>query len=489
MHNTQKRLVRAVTPVLLAILTACTPVGPDYTPPAPVVPESWSLNGETAIAPAQLSRWWHGFDDPLLSSLIERAAETNQDLRIATARIREARAQRTIAAASFSSGTSLAADRVQKSENAGSSGTTHNLFDIGFDADWELDIFGGRRRAVEAADATFSAMQEDLRDTLVTLESEVARSYIELRGNQQRLEVARENIAIQEKTVELIEGRLTMGLGNQLELENARTALALTKAQVPSLNISTRTAMHQLAILLGQPPQTLVGELLAVQPIPSPPAIPQTLPSDLLRQRPDIRGAERRLAAATAEIGVATADLFPRFSLAALLGLQSYELGNLITGGSSYWSFGPTLQLALFDRGKRKAVVTTREAERDMALAQYEKVVLTSLGEVENGLVAYAHEQESLKILREAVTSGEKALAIAQGMYESGLTDFLHVLQSEHAVYQSRDQFVQSSQQLALDVVTVFKTLGGGWSDAVPGSGATERSTQAPLPAGNNQPN
>jgi NodT family efflux transporter outer membrane factor (OMF) lipoprotein len=191
--------------------------------------------------------------------------------------------------------------------------------------------------------------------------------------------------------------------------------------------------------------------------------IPVHLPSELLRQRPDIRAAERRLAAATAQIGVATADLFPRFSLSALLGLQSINLSDLVTSGSRYWSIGPTLNLSLFDGGKARAEIEIRKAQRDSALALYEKTVLGAIADVENSLTSFSHEKEARQSLVEAVASGKKALAIADGLYQSGLTDFLHVLQSEHALYQSQDQLVQSNQRLALDVVAIFKALGGGW--------------------------
>jgi outer membrane protein, multidrug efflux system len=216
--------------------------------------------------------------------------------------------------------------------------------------------------------------------------------------------------------------------------------------------------------LLGQPPKSLVSKLAGQRNLPPLPLkIPVNLPSELLRQRPDIRGAERRLAAATAEIGVATADLFPHFSLTALLGLQSINLSDLVTSGSRYWSIGPTLNLSLFDQGKARAEVEIRRAQRDSALALYEKTVLTAIVDMENALTAFSHERQARQSFDEAVVSGKKALTIADGMYQSGLTDFLHVLQSEHALYQSQDQLVQSSQRLALDVVAIFKALGGGW--------------------------
>jgi NodT family efflux transporter outer membrane factor (OMF) lipoprotein len=224
--------------------------------------------------------------------------------------------------------------------------------------------------------------------------------------------------------------------------------------------------MHQLAILIGQAPASLIGRLSGEGPeLTIPQQIPINLPSDVLRQRPDIRATERRLAAATADIGVATADLFPKFSLAGLLGLQSKSLTDLISSGSRYWSIGPTVSLSLFDRGKVRAVIEVKNALRDQALAEYEGVVLNALGEVETALVTLCQEQETLRILEEAVISGDKAVSIANGLYQAGLSDFLNVLQSERALYQSQDQLAQSEQRLTQSFVALFKALGGGWQN------------------------
>jgi NodT family efflux transporter outer membrane factor (OMF) lipoprotein len=232
------------------------------------------------------------------------------------------------------------------------------------------------------------------------------------------------------------------------------------------LEKSIRQAMYQLAILTGKNPGHLIARLSGEgQALEIPAQIPINLPSELLRRRPDIRAAERKLAAATAEIGVATADLFPKFSMAGLLGLQSNNLSDLVTGGSRYWSIGPTISLALFDRGKTHAAVEVRNARRDQLLADYEGTVLSALSEVETALVAFTREQETLSILEEAVVSGERAVVIANGLFEAGLSDFLNVLQSEKALYQSQDQRALSQQRLMLAVVAIFKALGGGWQN------------------------
>jgi outer membrane protein, multidrug efflux system len=262
----------------------------------------------------------------------------------------------------------------------------------------------------------------------------------------------------------LVAGRLKMGLGNELDLMNAETQLSLTKAAKPALEKAIKQSAYQLAILLGQKPGYLVDTLTNVRPqVAIPHEISINLPIDLLHQRPDIRAAERRLAAATADIGVATADLYPKFSLSGLLGLQSGDLSDLTQGKSAIWSLGPSFSLPLFDRGKIRANIEIRNARQEAALADYEQKALNALMEVESSLATFNSEKETSKTLASAVNSGQKAVEIANGLYQSGLSDFLNVLQSERALYQSQDQLAQSEQRLALSLVALFKALGGGW--------------------------
>jgi NodT family efflux transporter outer membrane factor (OMF) lipoprotein len=490
---------RQIAPRMLGVaffilLSACTVVGPTYQPPQQEMPAEWHATDKNIAPVGDLpgSAWWTLFDDSLLDSLVAEATAANLNLRKAEARIREARAQRIIAAANGSLEAATSANSARRSDNSSSGGGAQDLFQIGFDAHWELDLFGGVKRASESADATLAASHEELRDVQVSLQAEVASNYLNLRGSQKRLATTRSNIAGQEKTVALVQGRFQMGLDNELDLLQAKTQLALTKATLPALERSIKQAMHQLAILLGQTPGYLINRLSGEgQDLRIPPQIPINLPSDLLRQRPDIRGAERRLAAATADIGVATADLFPKFSLSGLLGLQSKSLSDLIRSGSRYWSIGPTISLSLFDQGKNRAAIEIRNARRDQALAEYESAVLNALGEVETALVTFSQEQETLRILEEAVISGEKAVKIANGLYEAGLSDFLHVLQSERALYQSQDQLVLSEQRLALSLVAIFKALGGGWqheqrSDTMPRTDLSTLPNKQKTPPDNN---
>ncbi len=464
------KAIRRTGVIWLVLLTGCPAVGPDYRSPQPEMPAAWqgSIALSTFGAGYASGRWWTLFRDPLLDSLVMRASAANLDLQRAAARIREARAERVIAGATGSIFGSAEASHSRRSENVSSTGSNRNLFQIGFDAAWEIDIFGGVRRSVESADAALAATEEDLRAVLVTLQAEVARNYLELRGSEKRLATTRKNIATQERTVEVVRGRYEMGLGNELDLVQAETQLALTRATVPALEAAARQSMYQLALLLGGHPGSLTAELSREAAIPlAPDGIPVDLPSELMRQRPDIRAAERRLAAATADIGVATAELFPRFSLPAAIGLQSTSLGDLISKSSRFWAAGPVIDLALFDQGRRRAGVEISEARRDAAIAEYQQSVLAAFAEVEIGLAAFVKEQETRRILMEAVDSSERAVAMATGLFESGLTDFLNVLQSERALYQSEDQLAQSEQRLNLALVAIFKALGGGWRDGL----------------------
>jgi NodT family efflux transporter outer membrane factor (OMF) lipoprotein len=417
--------------------------------------------------------WWTLFQDPVLNSLIARAVVANPDLLIAESRIREARAQRRLTVAAGLPALELggSATSSRRSENISSSNdSTRDLFQTNFDAAWEIDFFGGARRQLEAAEASLAATVEDRRDVLITLESEVARNYLELRTSQQRRAIAMETIRTQEQTVALVRGRWQMGLGAQLETVQAETQLSLTKSQVPALEGAAIQTMHRLALLLGQQPQSLKTELTKAASLPPiPPRLPATLPSDLLRQRPDIRSAERQLAAATATVGAATAELFPRFSLSALMGLQSASLADLIAGGSRFWSAGSAVRWPLFDGGRARATVEISEARRDSARTTYEKSVLTALAEAEDALVALDREQATCGLLSEAVVSSQQAVEIARGQYTAGLTPFLNVLQSESTLYQSQDRLALSNQQLAVAMIALYKALGGGWqTEAAP---------------------
>lgn len=460
--------------ILLIILTmalpACT-VGPDYHPPQVETPERWSgeAQGVVAADAIAVARWWTLFCDAQLDGLIDRAVVANKDLGIAAARIREARARRGIIAADGLPAVDVsgAYARSRRSENS-SSGTEsvgpQDLFQAGFDAGWEIDIFGGVRRAVEAADAGIAAEEENRRDVLVTLLAEVARNYLELRGSQRRIMTARENIEAQRQTLEMTQGRFAAGLSSRLDVAQAEAQLAATEALIPGLETSARQAVHRLGVLAGVPPTSLLDELTGDGVVLCQPAeVPIDLPSELLRRRPDIRRAERELAAATAMVGVAEAELFPKFSLTGLLGLQSTSLSDLVTSGSRYWSIGPALNWPIFDAGRIRAGIAVENARQQQALLAYEQTVLAALEEVENALVAYDREQMTRRALEQAVDANQRAVAMADELYRAGLVDFLNVLQGQRALLLSQDQLVLSEQRVFVNLVVLFKALGGGW--------------------------
>lgn len=463
---------------MLAGLAGCM-VGPDFHSPKVDVPRQWSGAPQKGVtsASSEVIGWWTVFGDAQLDSLIDRAVSANLDLKGAAARIREARALRGVVAADLAPGVNVSGSysRVRRSGTATSvggdgetaelgGGAEQNLFETGFDAGWEIDVFGRIRRRVQAADADLAAAQWNRRDVLVVLLSEVARNYLELRGTQRRIAILEENIDLQRKSLDLTRGRLEAGLGNKLDVAQAEALLTTTESQVPALESFARQAMHRIGVLLGRPPEALLTELSEDKPIPPvPPEVPIGLPSELLRRRPDIRRAEMELAAATARIGAATADLFPSFSLTGFLGLQSANIQDLVRSGSLLWDVGPAVSWPVFDAGRIRANIEVRNARQEQALASYEQAVLTSLEDVENALIAYAKEKQTRTSLMAAVDANRRAADISSALYAEGLVDFLNVLVSQRALSQSEDELVASDQRVSTNLVALFKALGGGW--------------------------
>lgn len=403
---------------------------------------------------------------------------SNLTLRIAEARVREARAQRGVVAAGegprVGSLASYARRRYARNGFPPLPPTVspdYNLYRAGFDASWEIDVFGGTRRAVEAADAEVTAAAFGRDDVLRTLLSEVARNYIEARAFQQRLAISRENIQAQRRIVALTRQRYLAGLTPELDMQQATALLATTESEVPALETGLRNTTYHLDVLLGQPPGGVFEELAKEAPIPSiPPEVPVGLPSDLLLRRPDVRLTERELAAATARIGAAEADLFPRFSLIGVMGLQSVSTGNWWSTGSRFWSAGPSMVWRLFESGRIRAHVRVQSAREQQAFARYEETVLVAFQDVESALTAYAKEKLRRQSLVESVHANQRALRLAEDLYRHGLADFLRVLTSQRGLYQAQDAVVQSERDVALDLVALYKALGGGWQVA----GATE---------------
>ncbi len=515
----------------IILLGGCA-VGPDYQPPVTTAPATWagidSAGPSTQPAtpttrPADVATWWKAFDDPTLDSLIERAATANFDLRVAKARISEARAARNVVAADLwpqvdlgasyayrgsslntgpkTSGSGRGAELKSNLVNSAirsltpgqsnDSGTTpqgvlgqavssavnrrlagggagssrgSNTFQLGFDASWELDLFGGTRRAVEAAEADIGAAEANHRDVLVTLFSEVALNYVQLRGFQRRLSFAMENIRIQQETVDVTRQKFSVGFSNRLDIAQAEAQLATTQSQVPILRSAIKQTIFQLSVLLGLPPAALLPELDRKASLPAvPETVPIGLPSDLLRRRPDIRAAERQLAASTARIGEATADLFPKFALTGSFGPQSRNTRHLLDGNSLAWSVGPGVNWPVFDGWRIRSNIAVQNARQEQALALYEQIVLIAFQEVENALVACAEEQARYQALVEAVKASQEAADLSYELYDRGGKDFLNVLVSQRALYASQDELVQSETAVITSLIALYKALGGGW--------------------------
>ena len=471
-----------ISALLTAVLAGCT-VGPNYQPPKPAAPTQWHepLGGGETNATVAAADWWRAFHDPELDSLMARAATTNLDLRLAEARVREARAARAVAGAGKwpTLDANGSYSRVRYSQNGPlpfppGVPLDYDVFQTGFDAAWELDVFGGVRRQTEAANANLVAVEYGREFVRVSLYAEVARNYLEVRALQDRLRITQENIKAQTDALSLTQDRFRNGLTSDLDVQQAASLLATTRAQVPALNSQLQAAMHSLDVLLAQTPGALQAELSAVAPVPPvPPAVPVGLPSDLLQRRPDVWQAERLLAAATADIGVATADLFPKFSLTGSAGLQSITASDWFEPGSRFWSAGPTVQWRVFDAGRIRANIRVQNARQEQALVRYEQTTLNAFKEVEDALVAYANEQVRHRSLADAVTADREAVHLANQLYGNGLASFLNVLDAERSLYQSEDQLAQSERDVSLNLVTLYKALGGGWE--APGSGPANR--------------
>jgi NodT family efflux transporter outer membrane factor (OMF) lipoprotein len=468
-------------PAGCVLLVASCAVGPDYRAPATAMPAAWleGLGEGFDSQPGELARWWTEFNDPVLESLVERALHSNLDLRAAAARVREARAALTVTETGAWPTVDLSASysRNRSSENAvgfssqgavvaPSSGADleNDLYKSGFDANWEIDVFGGTRRRIEAAAALLDAAREEQRGVLVSLLGEVAKNYIDLRGWQRRLAVAQANLRAQQETARLTKVRFDAGLASDLEVAQAQGQAMTTAAQIPALESALKQTGYRLDILTGGQPGTLWDELAAQAAIPAlPPAAHVGLPAELLRRRPDIRRAERQLAAATAQIGAATADLYPKFFLTGAFGLQSISAGDWFTGGSRFWSIGPTITWPVFDAGKIRANIEIRNAQQEQALRYYEKSVLTGLADVESALVSYRNEQSRYRALLGAASANRQAVELANELYRQGLVGFLNVLDAERTLYAAEDDLAQSEANLASNLVALYKALGGGW--------------------------
>lgn len=460
---------------MLVLVAGCA-VGPDYKAPAPKMPAAWRQPPDPAITPSEASvqRWWEVFGDATLSRLVARATTGNLDLKQAVARIKEARARVGVASGKYYPEASSAVDvSVQRgSKNQGATGEITGSYSLGLSASWEVDLFGRVRRSVEAARADLQAAEEDHLDVTVALVAEVARVYLGVRTLQARVKATRENNASQAQVLELTRSRFRHGLATDLDVAQAEMLLASSEADLPLLDIELVRAKNALAQLLGQRPGDLEQELRQEAPIPVPPVkVAVGLPASLLRQRPDIRRTERQLAAQTARIGVATADLYPSFSIAGTIGLASLDAAQLFTLSSGLFSVGPSVTWNVFQGGRIRSNIKVQEALREQAQVAYEKAVLNALVEVENALAAFRQQDDRVRALERALASARRALKMALQLYKDGLTDFQTVLDAQRSVLSYETQLASGRGEAATNLVLLYKALGGGW----PGPGQAKK--------------
>ncbi|MCX6911979.1 MAG: efflux transporter outer membrane subunit [Verrucomicrobia bacterium] len=470
MAATGATLLLAVVSLLVG-LNGCA-VGPNFHPPKTEVSSAFGNGNQTNMTPAPTAvTWWQGFNDPRLNSLVAQAVTNNPDLRIATAHVLEARALRMGAVADFFPVANANAGWTKALASQDSSPIPlpraqreMSLYNAGFDATWELDLFGHVRRAVQADTALVAATVATRQDVLVTLISEVARNYFELRGAQNQLAVARGNVENQRETLDIALAKSKAGRATELDTARARAQLDATLALIPPVEAAVKHAIHRLGILTGQLPTALESELAQAAPIPTlPPLVNIGNPAELLRRRPDIRSAERSLAAATARIGVETSELFPRVSFNGNLGVQASQFASLTKGSSDTYSFGPSITWAALDLGHVLARIKAANARADGQLAGYEKTVLNALEETENALVDFGHEQVRRDYLRTSERSATQALTLARQRYDGGIDDFLTVLDAQRSQLSIQAQLAQSETRTATSLVAIYKALGGGW--------------------------
>jgi NodT family efflux transporter outer membrane factor (OMF) lipoprotein len=469
---------------VIAALEGCT-VGPNYRAPATTMPDVFNAHATTrpmlatpTTQPVDMTRWWRSLNDPELDSLVERAIYANPDLEIALTRLQEARTYESIVlggalpvaeasgAAARGSGTNSTKDRVSGPLNAGTNTTGLKEITqvVGFDAGWELDLFGRYRREIEAAGDETQAMVEQRNDVLITLIADVARAYMDYRGLQSRLSIARDNLRIEQQSVDLVQERFNRGLTNELDLALARRQLATLQSEIAPLNAELIVAERRIAVLLNEYPGALDVELSKQAPLPIvPEKIDSGLPVDLIRRRPDIRQAERELAAGTARIGVATANLFPRVAITAGVGMQGQGLGRVPGVNSFIWSAGPTAYWPLLDFGALDAMIDMENLRTHELLVSYKRAILAAVEEVENAINSYDAQQQRLRALAGALTASQRAVELAQQRYDRGLTDYLNVLDAERQLYVLQDQYAVAREDVVVQFIALYKGLGGGW--------------------------
>ncbi len=475
---------------MFALVSCGCTVGPDYVQPETQTPDAWHAAAVEGLeeGDATLQTWWRVFDDELLNDLVLRSAGGNLTLREALWKVEEARALRGVSAAGRKPqvGFSADANRSLPSEN-GALGDfapedgfeAANSFSTGVGASWELDVFGRIRRQVEAADAATEASVEAYRDVLVSLYAETALAYVNVRTAQERLRIAHANVETQENTLQLTKDRFDAGLVSALDVAQAESNLANTFSLIPVIERDLNEGLNRLAVLLGEHPGTLHAELdQDVEILEEPEVVVVGLPTELLRQRPDVRRAERLLASQTAQIGVATADLYPTFSLSGFLGLDALGLGDLASSDSVTWDVGLPIRWNIFSGGRIRSQIRAEEARTNQLLARYEQTVLNALEESENAMVAYAKEVARRGSLSQAVDATQRSLELVMTQYTAGLTDFQNVLDTQRTLLVREDDLAVAEGLVIGNLVRLYRALGGGWDPD------TAQQPAAPSPAG-----
>ena len=468
----------------LAVGLASCAVGPDYRMPDIAVPNSFlhpvtQITHKTAPKPSgDLIEWWRSLRDPELNSLVSRALESNLDLEIALTRLQEARTQELVVigeslpageasgGGGIGTGTNMTLSRASSVLRSAESSANLSKRAVvgGFDATWELDVFGKFQREIEAASYDAEALA-DARDwVLVTVAADVARAYLDMRALQRELAVLRENIGVAKGSLNFEKARFQRGITNELDVALAERHLATLQAGVAPLEAQVAASQHVIAVLLGQFPEDLAKELASPGKLPALPAqIPPGLPIELLRRRPDIHAAERQLAAATARIGVATADLFPRVIVSGALGGQGGPRSSSAIPITFIGAAGPSVYWPLLDFGTLDAIVDIADLQAHELLINYKQVILTAVQQVDDAIASYAAEQERLKSLDRALLGARRATKLATERYDRGLTDYLNVLDAERQEFDLDEQYVVSQQNAAKQLVALYKALGGGW--------------------------
>lgn len=461
-------------------LGACT-VGPDYMAPdvAAVAPATWRANtGNQIEKPAELAQWWRKLNDPTLNRLIGESIQGNLDLKSAEARIRQAVAVRRATSGDLFPSLSLSgsATRLQSARNSNTRflPRVSESYKGGFDTAWEIDLFGGIRRSVEAARADQEATEENLRDVLVSLTAEVALNYIDLRSFQQRIAIAQSNLESQNETLEFVRSRQEAGLIEELEVERFVENVENTRAGIPTLKTSYVAAKNRITTLLGLTPGELDEVLSTSKALPTVPIrVAVGIPAETLRRRPDVQAAERQLASETARVGVAVAELYPKFALNGSIGVESLSASDFFSAGSGVFNIGPSVSWNIFRAGTVRQNIAAQDAVQEQALIAYESAILNSLEEVENALTALTNEQIRERSLSRSAAASSKAAGIARSQYEDGgLTTFLDVLDAERSRLNSEDALATSRATIVSNLIRLYRTLGGGWESIAPRSSA-----------------